>query len=177
MSFKMPRKVKDLLIDYVKQYAKQIIESKDKVRILNAFDPQKAAAAAEKALLANPDVTSYEKELIQTKEGREHLVSFFEEKLVVNYFMFSRNIGYYEAKSLLTDKGTKAFPETEGIDNPLYKGRFKDYKATQNQMNCIESYGSTIKHKEELTGREASQIIKCIKTKTRTKPAYFTYYI
>lgn len=177
MSFRMPRKVKDLLIIYVKEYAKRILDSKNEIAIINQFNPEKAAEAATKAILSNEELTIHEKELIQSKEGHEKLVAFFEEKLVVNYFMLSRNIGYYEAKSLLTDKGVDAFAETRGIADSIYSGRYKDYKATEKQIAYIESFGVEINHKTELSGREASLIISCLKTPKKTKPAYYSYYI
>lgn len=92
--------------------------------------------------------------------------------------MFARDISYYESKSLLTDKGLKYFPETKDIESNLYPGRFdKDYKATDKQINYIRMLGADISHEEELTGREASLIISCLKMPTKTKPAYFSYYI
>lgn len=167
-----------MLIDYVHQYAKRILDSNDKIKTINHFDTNKAMEAAIAALIKKPDLSDSEKVGIQSEDGRKAIKDFFDEKLIVNYFMFARNISYYESKSLLTDKGIKNFPETKDIDSNLYPGRFnKDYKATEKQMNYIRSFGAEIFHEEELTGREASLIISCLKTPAKTKPAYFTYYI
>ena len=91
--------------------------------------------------------------------------------------MLEREITYYEAKSLLKDKGTEYYEETKGMGSELYKGRFKDYPATDKQIDYIESFSVEIKHIEELSGREASLIISCLLKPNKTKPAYYTYYI
>lgn len=177
MGFRMPRRVKDQLIKYVREYAKRILESQKEVLIINEFNIDNAAKAAAKALTSSSEITKHEKEVMATDEGYEKIKDFFEEKLVVNYFMMARNIEYHEAKSLLLDKGTEYFPETKGIISELYKGRQKDYKATDKQIEYIRSFGVEIKNIKELSGREASLIISCLKTPKKTKPAYYTYYI
>ena len=177
MSFRMPRRVKDLLILYVHQYAQRILDSRNEKEIISRFDPKAAAEAATKALLRSDKITQNEKNKILTTEGQDSIINFFDEKLIINYFMLARGIEYHEAKSLITDKGVDYFDETKGIKTTRYRGRFHDYKATEKQKSYIRSFGSTIKHEEELSGREASLIISCLKTPSRTKPAYFTYYI
>lgn len=177
MNFRMPRRVKDLLILYVHQYAQRILDSRHDTAIINSFDPKAAATAATKALLRSDKITQNEKDKVLTEEGQKSIVNFFDEKLIVNYFMLSRKIEYHEAKSLITDKGVDFFEETKGIKTTRYTGRFHDYKATDKQKEYIRSFGSEIKHEDELSGREASLIISCLKTPNKTKPAYFTYYI
>lgn len=178
MGYRMPRKVKNMLIDYVHQYARRILESSDKIKTINHFDTDKATEAAIIAIMKHSNLSDSEKNRIQSEDGKQAIKAFFDEKLIVNYFMFSRDISYYESKSLLTDKGLKSFPETKDIDSSLYPGRFEnDYKATDRQINYIRTLGADIFHEEELTGREASLIISCLKTPTKTKPAYFSYYI
>jgi len=177
MSFRMPRRVKDLLIKYVREYAKRILESKHDLEIINHFDINKATEAATKAILVSEEITDKEKELMKSEEGQQKIKDFFKEKLVINYFMFARDISYYEAKSLITSKGTEYFNETKGIKNSIYQGKYKDYEATQKQIDYIKCFNVEIKHMEELSGREASLIISCLKNPKKTKPAYFTYYI
>lgn len=178
MGYRMPRKVKNMLIDYVHRYAKRILESNDKIKTINHFDTNKATEAAVAALSKQTELSDSEKNGIQSEDGRKAIKVFFDEKLIINYFMFARDISYYESKSLLTDKGLKYFPETKDIESNLYPGRFdKDYKATDKQINYIRMLGADISHEEELTGREASLIISCLKMPTKTKPAYFSYYI
>lgn len=173
---RMPRKIKDFLIDYVHQYAKRLLESDKKKLMLQSFNPKTAAEYAVKQLKTKP-LTESERKFVESIEGNERIEAFFDEKLIVNYFMLAREISYYEAKTLLNDKGTKAFPETEWIESERYAGRFKDYPATDKQVKYIESFRVKVKHRNELSGREASLIISCLETPTKTRPYYFTYYI
>ena len=115
--------------------------------------------------------------MLDTDEFLNEVMTFFEEKLVVNYFMFKRNISYYQAKALLIDKGTDFFPETKGIISKYYKGKYKDFPASDKQKKYIEDFNVLIKHDNELSSREASQIIKCLKNDKRIKPNYFSYYV
>lgn len=176
MKTRLPRKIKDYLINYVKIYANQILTSECKENTYDQFKPETAAEYAIKAM-DKKEITKKNREYIHSEEGKERIVDFFKEKLVVNYFMLARGISYYEAKSLLTDKGVSAFEETKMIKTNEYPGRFKDYKATDKQKECIRNFGVKIKHEDELSGREASLIISCLLCKTKTKPNYFTYYI
>lgn len=173
----MPRKIKDELIKYVREYANRIIKSNNEVEILNGFKAESAAGAAQKAFLSNETLSESEHNFIESEGGYKKIVDFFDEKLLINYFMLIRDITYYEAKSLLLDKGTKAFKETEKIKHSRYVGKHKDYKATDKQISYIKEFNIDIKHENELSGREASLIISCLKTPKKTKPAYFSYYI
>lgn len=176
--YRISRKVKDELIKYVKLYANRIIESKNKTMVINQFDSKIAATTAQNALLSNGKLSEKECDNIRSEEAYQKLIEFFDEKLIVNYFMLIRKISYYEAKSLLIDKGVDAFPETKGIQNSIYVGRYHDYKATDKQITYIELLaGAVICHKEELTGREASLIISCLLKPNKTRPAYYNYYI
>ena len=176
---RMPRKIKDYLIAYVREYARRIASGKDKesrIELYNMFNAETAARFSIGNLLKK-DLTDKELAFIQSEEGTEKIRAFFDEKILVNYFMLEREITYYEAKSLLKDKGTEYYEETKGMGSELYKGRFKDYPATDKQIDYIESFPVEIKHIEELSGREASLIISCLLKPNKTKPAYYTYYI
>lgn len=174
----MTRKIKNLLIHYVREYALRILNMNRKIDIINQFDFDKAAQSATKALLKTNELTDKEKENIETQEMYEEIKKFFTEKLPVNYFMFARKINYFEAKVLLIDKGTDFFEETKGIKSDLYKGRFtNDYKATEKQIKYLKDFGINLHHEDEISGREASLIISCLKNPKKTKPKYFTYYV
>ena len=174
---RMSRKVKDYLIEFVLVYANRVKDSLDPVAMLNQFESAKAAAKAEEMLLTHSDLSEKEKEFIKSEEGKRRIFEFFHEKLLINYFMLARNISYYEAKSLLLDKGTDFFEETKGIKHSCYPGRFKDYPATKKQIEYLKSFGITLLHEPELSGREASLILSCFRCPTKTKPAYYSYYI
>lgn len=175
---RMSRKIKDLLIEYIHKYAERINESIDPVQTVNDFDIHRASEAVTKAMLKNDDLSQKDKERIQTEEMQKRILEFFEEKLIINYFMYAKKINYYEARALLNDKGVKKFKETEGIQTNLYQGKYpKDYQATIKQIEYLTSFQVPIKHLDELTAREASNVIKCLKTPTRTRPYYYSYYV
>ncbi len=172
----MDRNIKDYLIKFVRKYSLQIIDKNIDKKFINEFDIKKASEASINAMKTK-DLSDKQKEMLDTEEFLNEVMTFFEEKLVVNYFMFKRNISYYQAKALLIDKGTDFFPETKGIISKYYKGKYKDFPASDKQKKYIEDFNVLIKHDNELSSREASQIIKCLKNDKRTKPNYYSYYI
>lgn len=172
----MDRTIKDYLIKFVRKYSLQIIDKNIDKKFINEFDIKKASEASINAMKTK-DLSDKQKEMLDTEEFLNEVMTFFEEKLVVNYFMFKRNISYYQAKSLLIDKGTNFFPETKGIISKYYKGKYKDFPASDKQKKYIEDFNVLIKHDNELSSREASQIIKCLKNDKRIKPNYFSYYV
>ena len=172
----MDRNIKDYLIKFVRKYSLQIIDKNIDKKFINEFDIKKASEASINAMKTK-DLSEKQKEMLDTEEFLNEVMTFFEEKLVVNYFMFKRNISYYQAKALLIDKGTDFFPETKGIISKYYKGKYKDFPASDKQKKYIEDFNVLIKHDNELSSREASQIIKCLKNDKRTKPNYYSYYI
>lgn len=172
----MDRTIKDYLIKFVRKYSLQIIDKNIDKKFINEFDIKKASEASINAMKTK-NLTDKQKEMLDTEEFLNEVMTFFEEKLVVNYFMFKRNISYYQAKALLIDKGTDFFPETKGIISKYYKGKYKDFPASDKQKKYIEDFNVLIKHDNELSSREASQIIKCLKNDKRIKPNYFSYYI
>lgn len=172
----MDRTIKDYLIKFVRKYSLQIIDKNIDKKFINEFDIKKASEASINAMKTK-DLSDKQKEMLDTEEFLNEVMTFFEEKLVVNYFMFKRNISYYQAKALLIDKGTDFFPETKGIISKYYKGKYKDFPASNKQKKYIEDFNVLIKHDNELSSREASQIIKCLKNDKRIKPNYFSYYV
>lgn len=172
----MDRNIKDYLIKFVRKYSLQIIDKNIDKKFINEFDIKKASEASINAMKTK-DLSDKQKEILNTEEFLNEVMTFFEEKLVVNYFMFKRNISYYQAKALLIDKGTDFFPETKGIISKYYKGKYKDFPASDKQKKYIEDFNVLIKHDNELSSREASQIIKCLKNDKRIKPNYFSYYV
>ena len=172
----MDRNIKDYLIKFVRKYSLQIIDKNIDKKFINEFDIKKASEASINAMKTK-DLSDKQKEMLDTDEFLNEVMTFFEEKLVVNYFMFKRNISYYQAKALLIDKGTDFFPETKGIISKYYKGKYKDFPASDKQKKYIEDFNVLIKHDNELSSREASQIIKCLKNDKRIKPNYFSYYV
>lgn len=172
----MDRNIKDYLIKFVRKYSLQIIDKNIDKKFINEFDIKKASEASINAMKTK-DLSDKQKEMLETEEFLNEVMTFFEEKLVVNYFMFKRNISYYQAKALLIDKGTDFFPETKGIISKYYKGKYKDFPASNKQKKYIEDFNVLIKHDNELSSREASQIIKCLKNDKRIKPNYFSYYV
>lgn len=172
----MDRTIKDYLIKFVRKYSLQIIDKNIDKKFINDFDIKKASEASINAMKTK-DLSDKQKEMLETEEFLNEVMTFFEEKLVVNYFMFKRNISYYQAKALLIDKGTDFFPETKGIISKYYKGKYKDFPASDKQKKYIEDFNVLIKHDNELSSREASQIIKCLKNDKRIKPNYFSYYV
>lgn len=172
----MDRNIKDYLIKFVRKYSLQIIDKNIDKKFINEFDIKKASEASINAMKTK-DLSDKQKEMLDTEEFLNEVMTFFEEKLVVNYFMFKRNISYYQAKALLVDKGTDFFPETKGIISKYYKGKYKDFPASNKQKKYIEDFNVLIKHDNELSSREASQIIKCLKNDKRIKPNYFSYYV
>lgn len=174
---KISRNLKNQIIDYVKEYANRVNQSKKPVDTINAFDAKAAADAVIRALKKKEQFGTEESNTIEDPEFYGYLVKFFYEKLPINYLALKRNIGYYEAKSLLIDKGTDFFPELHGLRNSYYKNRSNDYPATDNQIKYIVSYNVVLDHANELSGREASLIISCLKNPNKTKPAYYSYYI
>lgn len=172
----MDRTIKDYLIKFVRKYSLQIIDKNIDKKFINEFDIKKASEASINAMKTK-DLSDKQKEMLDTDEFLNEVMTFFEEKLVVNYFMFKRNISYYQAKALLIDKGTDFFPETKGIISKYYKGKYKDFPASDKQKKYIEDFNVLIKHDNELSSREASQIIKCLKNDKRIKPNYFSYYV
>lgn len=172
----MDRTIKDYLIKFVRKYSLQIIDKNIDKKFINEFDIKKASEASINAMKTK-DLSEKQKEMLDTEEFLNEVMTFFEEKLVVNYFMFKRNISYYQAKALLIDKGTDFFPETKGIISKYYKGKYKDFPASDKQKKYIEDFNVLIKHDNELSSREASQIIKCLKNDKRIKPNYYSYYI
>ena len=172
----MDRTIKDYLIKFVRKYSLQIIDKNIDKKFINDFDIKKASEASINAMKTK-DLSDKQKEVLETEEFLNEVMTFFEEKLVVNYFMFKRNISYYQAKALLIDKGTDFFPETKGIISKYYKGKYKDFPASDKQKKYIEDFNVLIKHDNELSSREASQIIKCLKNDKRIKPNYFSYYV
>lgn len=172
----MDRNIKDYLIKFVRKYSLQIIDKNIDKKFINEFDIKKASEASINAMKTK-DLSDKQKEMLETEEFLNEVMTFFEEKLVVNYFMFKRNISYYQAKALLIDKGTDFFPETKGIISKYYKGKYKDFPASDKQKKYIEDFNVLIKHDNELSSREASQIIKCLKNDKRIKPNYYSYYI
>jgi hypothetical protein len=172
----MDRNIKDYLIKFVRKYSLQIIDKNIDKKFINEFDIKKASEASINAMKTK-DLSDKQKEMLDTEEFLNEVMTFFEEKLVVNYFMFKRNISYYQAKALLIDKGTDFFPETKGIISKYYKGKYKDFPASDKQKKYIEDFNVLIKHDNELSSREASQIIKCLKNDKRIKPNYFSYYV
>lgn len=173
---RMPRSIKDFLIKYVIEYAKRILESPNRISMFGMFEPEVAAGYAINSL-KQKQLTEADRKFIESIDGREKIIAFFDDKLIINYFMLARKITYYESKSLLIDKGTKAFEETEYIKIDKYPGKYKDYKATEKQIEYIKSFGVKMKHENELSGREASLIISCLKNPNKTRPFYYTYYI
>lgn len=172
----MDRNIKDYLIKFVRKYSLQIIDKNIDKKFINEFDIKKASEASINAMKTKA-LSDKQKEMLDTEEFLNEVMTFFEEKLVVNYFMFKRNISYYQAKALLIDKGTDFFPETKGIISKYYKGKYKDFPASDKQKKYIEDFNVLIKHDNELSSREASQIIKCLKNDKRIKPNYYSYYI
>ena len=172
----MDKTIKDYLIKFVRKYSLQIIDKNIDKKFINEFDIKKASEASINAMKTK-DLSDKQKEMLDTEEFLNEVMTFFEEKLVVNYFMFKRNISYYQAKALLIDKGTDFFPETKGIISKYYKGKYKDFPASDKQKKYIEDFNVLIKHDNELSSREASQIIKCLKNDKRIKPNYYSYYI
>lgn len=172
----MDRTIKDYLIKFVRKYSLQIIDKNIDKKFINEFDIKKASEASINAMKTK-DLSDKQKEMLDTEGFLNEVMTFFEEKLVVNYFMFKRNISYYQAKALLIDKGTDFFPETKGIISKYYKGKYKDFPASDKQKKYIEDFNVLIKHDNELSSREASQIIKCLKNDKRIKPNYYSYYI
>ena len=172
----MDRNIKDYLIKFVRKYSLQIIDKNIDKKFINEFDIKKASEASINAMKTKY-LSDKQKEMLDTEEFLNEVMTFFEEKLVVNYFMFKRNISYYQAKALLIDKGTDFFPETKGIISKYYKGKYKDFPASDKQKKYIEDFNVLIKHDNELSSREASQIIKCLKNDKRIKPNYFSYYV
>lgn len=172
----MDRTIKDYLIKFVRKYSLQIIDKNIDKKFINEFDIKKASESSINAMKTK-DLSDKQKEMLDTEEFLNEVMTFFEEKLVVNYFMFKRNISYYQAKALLIDKGTDFFPETKGIISKYYKGKYKDFPASDKQKKYIEDFNVLIKHDNELSSREASQIIKCLKNDKRIKPNYFSYYV
>lgn len=172
----MDRIIKDYLIQYVRKHSLKIIDNNIDKTFINNFDTQKASEAFINAILKK-DLTKTQLEYINKPEFIEEVKQFFEEKLVVNYFMFKKNISYYQAKALLIDKGTNYFSETKGIFLKFYKGKFKDFPASEKQKKYIRDFNVLIKNDKELSSREASQIIQCLQNDKRTKPVWFHYYI
>ncbi|WP_373262267.1 hypothetical protein [Hungatella hathewayi] len=174
---KISRTLKNQIIEYVKEYANRVNQSKKPVETINAFDTKVAADAVLCALKKKQQFGNEEASTIEDPEFHRYLMKFFYEKLPINYLALKRNIGYYEAKSLLIDKGTDFFPELHGLKNKYYKNKSNDYPATDNQIKYIVSYNVVLNHANELSGREASLIITCLKNPKKTKPAYYNYYI
>lgn len=174
---KISRNIKNQIIEYVHKYVDRVSESRHPIHTINSFDSKAAADAVIKALKKNKQFSNEEAETIEEPEFHTYLVKFFYEKLPINYLASKRNIGYYEAKSLLTDKGIDFFPELQGLKNSYYKKKNNDYPATQSQIKYIVIYNVILDHANELSGREASLIISCLKSPNKTKPAYFGYYI
>ncbi len=174
---KISRNLKNQIIVYVKEYAKRVNENKDPIETINLFNTKSAAEAIIQALKKKQQLGESELKSIDDPEFYDYLISFLYEKLPINFLALKRNIGYYEAKSLLTDKGTDFFPELHGLRNTFYKRKNNDYPATDKQIKYIVGYNVILDHANELSGREASLIISCLNNKSKTKPAYFGYYI
>lgn len=174
---RISRNIKDALIHYVREYAKRVDESADPIRTMNSFEPKLAAQAVLKTLSKAETVTEADLETVKSQEFNEYLITFFYEKLPINYLVLKREVTYYEAKKLLNDKGLNFFPELKGVVNPYYKDRCNDYPATEKQLSYIKDFNVNLQHVEELSGREASLIISCLKRPSKTKPAYYSYYI
>jgi hypothetical protein len=172
---KISRELKNQIIGYVKEYAYRISNSKNQIKTMNSFDSKAAAEAVIRALKKNDAFV--ETETLNDPEFENYLIDFFNEKLPINYLAIKRNIGYYEAKSLLTEKGTDFFPELRGLKNSFYKRKNNDYPATENQIKYIVAHDVRLNHANEISGREASLIISCLINPKKTKPAYFNYYI
>ena len=174
---RISRNIKDALIHYVREYANRVADSADPIRTMNAFDPKMAAKAVLKTLGKAETVTEADLETVTSQELNEYLINFFYEKLPINYLVLKRDITYYEAKKLLNDKGLNFFPELKGVVNPYYKDENNDYPATEKQIAYINDFKVNLQHVDELSGREASLIISCLKKPNKTKPAYYSYYI
>lgn len=176
------RKIKDLLIIYVKEYAKQIYDKKMHLKIINDFDLDVSSSVIYNKILKSELSDKIKKDIEDNKDVFiEELKDFIKEKLIINYFSCAKNINYYIAKTLLIDKGIHFFNELLDINEdkfPLYTGRFKDYKASEEQKEYIKkNTKKKIENEKELSAREAGIIIKCLLNKNRIKPFYYYYYI
>ena len=174
---RISRNLKNQIIIYVREYAERVSKSRNPLSTLKNFKAGTAAMAAVSAMRQKDSFTEAERQTIEDAEFIDYLTDFFEEKLPINYLVITRGIGYYEAKALLTDKGTDFFPELKGYQSSFYRAKNNDYPATDKQIQSIVKFGVTLEHANELSGREASLILSCLINDHKTRPAYFSYYI
>lgn len=174
---RITKTIRHKIIIYVREYAERVNKSANPINTLNSFNPKTAANAVIAAMKKKEEFTEKENETIKSEEFYHYLIDFFDEKLPVNYLVLKRDMGYYEAESLLKDKGVNFFPELKGLKSDLYKEKNNDYPATDKQIQSIVKFGVELEHANELSGREASLIISCLLNPKKTRPAYFTYYI
>ena len=159
---------------YIYTYAKRLCENKNPIGVLNAFDYETAADTIKDTLLTKEGLLGKEVSEVNSDSFYEELIEYIKNTLVIKYLVCKSGSNEETIKILLRDKGTKGFSALKGF---LYEtdGKYKDNPATDLQILYINTFG-TVKNKEDLTSREADQILKSLKNPKRVKPGYFDYY-
>lgn len=170
---------KDVIDGYISKYAQRLNSSGNPVRMINNFDYERAAESIKDALLTKEGLRGAEVKKITEESFTEELEEYIKTTLLIKYLVLIKEAEDSEIKTLLRDKGTKGFKCLQGMIGET-EGSYKDAPVTEAQLLLIKTYIRTngvVRNEEDLTGREADQIIKCLKNGKRVKPGYFYYYL
>lgn len=164
---------------YIDVYIKRIIETENPEDILNDFDYDLAAQSIREALLVNGGLSGKIVEVISQPEFLEEIKTYINKRIPATYLTLTNpDMTVDIAEAFIRDKGSDFFPELKAIKSYSVAAlKPYNYPASDAQINYIKNLKAELKHQDQLTGREANELIKSLKCKTRTKPFYYRYFI
>ena len=162
---------------YIYEYAERIVKSKDPIKIINHFDFERAAINIKEALMTKEGLCGKDVVEINKDDFIEILEEYIKNNFIVQYLVILKGCDEKTIRCLLRDKGTKGIAALKGLIAETDRKYKDDYKATDAQLLYIKTFHVKLENTEDMSGREASEIIKCLKCKDRIKPGYYGYYI
>ena len=162
---------------YIHEYAERIVNSKEPIKVINHFDFERAAINIKEAMMMKEGLFGNDVIKINQDDFIEDLEEYIKNNFLVEYLVVLKGSDEKTIRSLLRDKGTKGFEALKGFISETDGTHKDDYKVTEQQLLYIKTFHVKLKNTEDMTGREASEIIKCLKCKDRVKPLYYWYYI
>lgn len=174
---KISDNVKNKTSDYIRKFVKNMTIRSEPVFFLNRFDYDKGTTTIIDKLLEDGYLYGADTKTVISDEFYEYLYSYLK-KTMPAYFLseLRSDMSLDDASKFIQQKGTQAYHEFNGYQQPIAGEHPQERKATEKQIDCLKMHVSSLKHADELTSREASALIKNLSDNNKTKPFYFTYY-
>lgn len=173
------KSIYDKLNEYSKVYLEKILNTDNPTDMLDQFDYTLAAENIREAMLAKDKLTGETTKCLMDPDFCNKTREYIYKRIPALYLCSKyKDMTPELAETFIRDKGSSFFIEFKTMQTYKIEAMKPfNYIATQSQKSYIQTFNVNLLHEEQLTGREANEIIKSLKTRSRTRPIYYNYFI